>query len=227
MSIFNRLNQVIKSNVNSLLDAAEDPDKMIGQHISDMESELKKAKGELLTTMGTAKRLEKKREEVQGEIKTWEDKAVLALKSGDENLAREALRWKTKAEKEAADLATQAAGQATAADQMKVTLEKIEAKIEEMKNRKGTLAAQIRQSRSGATSASAPEAAGGAFGELQRMTDKLEQYEAEVEAHAVLDDTRRAEVDAKFRELERSGAGAPAGGVDDQLAALKRKLEGK
>lgn len=224
MGIFSRFNQVLKSNVNALLDSAEDPDKMLSQHIDDMEAELKKAKQELVSTLGTVKRLEKKREELLADAKSWEDKAILALKSNDEVLAREALRWKTKSEKEASDVTAQSAAQATAADQMKGTLERVEAKIAEMKNRKGTLAAQIRQSRSGSADLGAPKQ-GGAFDELSRMTDKLEQYEAEVEAHAVLDDTRRAEVDAKFRDLERNVG--TAGPVDDQLAALKRKLEGK
>lgn len=224
MGIFSRFNQVLKSNVNSLLDSAEDPDKMLSQHIDDMEGELRKAKQELISTLGTVKRLDKKREELLAEAATWEKKAVLALEAGDEDLAREALRWKNKADKEAADVASQGAAQSTAAEQMRGTLERVEAKIAEMKNRKGTLAAQIRQSRSASTDLGAPRGAS-AFDELSRMTDKLEQYEAEVEAHAVLDDTRRADVEAKFRALE-SGK-TPGGPVDDQLAALKRKLEGR
>ena len=77
MGIFSRMNRVIKSNLNSLVDKAEDPEKLIGQTILDMEAELKKAKKELVQTLGTAKRLVKKAKEHEEEALRWEEKAVL------------------------------------------------------------------------------------------------------------------------------------------------------
>ena len=66
MGIFSRLNRVIKSNLNALIDQAEDPDKMIGQTVADMKSALQCARNELIEAMGTAKRLEKKEKERNG-----------------------------------------------------------------------------------------------------------------------------------------------------------------
>jgi phage shock protein A len=60
MGIFNRLNRVIKSNLNALIDQAEDPEKLIGQTVSDMKSALSRARKELVEALGSAKRLEKK-----------------------------------------------------------------------------------------------------------------------------------------------------------------------
>ena len=97
MGIFDRFNRVLKSNLNSLVDRAEDPAKLLDQTVLDMENELKRAKKELVTQLGTAKRLEKKVAEHDEEVKGWEDKAVLALRAGDEMLAREALKMKQKA----------------------------------------------------------------------------------------------------------------------------------
>ena len=91
MGIFSRLNTVIKSNLNSLVDKAEDPEKLIGQTVIDMKAELKRAKRELVTTLGTSKRLDKEADELEEELGDWERKAVLALKTGDDDLAREAL----------------------------------------------------------------------------------------------------------------------------------------
>jgi len=223
MGIFSRLNRVVKSNLNALVDRAEDPEKLIGQTIDDMRSEVKQAKKELLTTLGTAKRLLKKQQDTLAEAERWEQKATLALQQGDEDLAREALRLKLKSEREAEELAGQAAGQESAAEQMKATLEEVEAKIEELQARKSSLASQVRRARSQGTPADlGASAGGGAFGELNRMVGRIEQLEAEVEASDVLEDGRRAEVEARFRELERGERG---GEVEDQLAALKRKLE--
>ena len=145
MGIFSRFNRVLKSNLNNLVDKAEDPAKLINQTIVEMEAELKNARKELVQTLGTAKRLDKKRAEYDEEVAKWEDKAVLALRSGDEELAREALKMKQRSLKQAEDAGRQAAEQDKAARQMQDTLEDIESKIEDLKARKTTLAAKVRR----------------------------------------------------------------------------------
>lgn len=222
MGIFDRFNKVLQSNLNSVLDKAEDPDKLIGQTILDMESEVKKARQELVTAVGTGKRLDKKKEELVAESQSWEDKAVLALKNNDEPLAREALKRKAKTARDIEDTARQAAESYTSAEQMKSTLERVERRIEELKNRRGSLAAQVRQSRSADAATTAGKSS--SFAELERMSSRIDQMDAEVEAQAALDDPNRAAVDAKFRELEKSSSG---GVVEDELQALKKRLEGK
>ncbi|MBZ0118297.1 MAG: PspA/IM30 family protein, partial [Sandaracinaceae bacterium] len=111
MGIFSRFNRVLKSNLGSMMDKAEDPAKLINQTVIEMEAELKNAKKELVQTLGSAKRLDKKKAELDDEVARWEDKAVLALKSGDEELAREALKMKMKVKRQAEDTARQAAEQ--------------------------------------------------------------------------------------------------------------------
>ncbi len=220
MGILGRLSTVIKSNLNSLVDKAEDPDKLISQTIADMESELKRARRELVSTLGAAKRLEKQAEEQADEARDWEEKAVLALKQGDDDLAREALRRKARALKEEERIRGQSADQSSAADEMKSALSRVEEKIEELKVRKTSLASQVRRSR---TSGSSPGAAkASAFDELERMVDRIDQLDAEAEAHDVLGDRNRAELDARFRQLEKSAHGD---GVEDELAELKKMLD--
>ena len=91
MGIFSRLNRVIKSNLNALIDQAEDADKMIGQTVDDMKSALKRARKDLIEAMGSAKRLENKAKDLEQEAVDWEQKAILALERDDEDLAREAV----------------------------------------------------------------------------------------------------------------------------------------
>lgn len=220
MGIFSRFNRVLKSNLNNLMDKAEDPAKLISQTIVEMEAELKNARRELVQTLGTAKRLDKKRAEYDEEVRKWEDKAVLALKAGDEELAREALKMKMRAIKQAEDAGRQAAEQDKAARQMQDTLEEIERKIDDLKARKGTLAAKVRRARQepgeelGGT--------GGAFGDLQRLSGRIDQLEAEVEAHDVIDDPDARDIEARFRDLEKRSGRVR---VDDELEALKRRLD--
>lgn len=223
MGIFDRFNRVLKSNLNSLVDRAEDPAKLLDQTVIDMENELKKAKKDLVTQLGTAKRLEKKAQEHQDEVKGWEDKAVLALRSGDEQLAREALKMKQKTKATAENVLRQSDAAAASARQLQSTLEQIEAKIEDLKARKSTLASQVRRARE-----SSGSAGGGRFGSealdgLDQLSGRIDQLEAEVEASDLLEDPDRARVEAKFRALEKKSGGAV---VEDELAALKKKLEG-
>jgi len=223
MGIFSRLNTVIKSNLNALVDHAEDPDKLIGQTVEDMKVEVKRARRELVTTLGTAKRLDKKVEELGDEIEGWEEKAVLAVKSGDDVLAREALKRKAKLKKEIEATRNRAAQQATSADEMKDTLEKIEERIEDLKARRSTLAAQVRKARETPGDASTGRYGSSSFDELERMSARIDKLDSEVEAGAILDDEpKRADVDARFRKLERT-VGSDA--IDDELADLKRRLD--
>lgn len=223
MAIFDRFNRVLKSNLNSLVDRAEDPGKLIDQTVIDMESELKRARQDLITQMGTAKRLEKKVGEAQEEVTSWENKAVLALRAGDEDLAREALKMKQKAKQGAENVRKQADAAASAANQLQSTLETIEKKIEDLKARKTTLAAQVRRAREG-TATGSERFGGGTLDELEHLSGRIDQLEAEVEASDVLDDPHRASVEARFRELEKKSGGAV---VEDELSALKKRLEGK
>ena len=107
---------------------------------------------------------------------------------------------------------------------MKAQLERIEHKLDDLKARQKTLAAQIRRARSqqpDSAGGAGDRLGGGAFSDLERMADQIDQLDAEVEAHEVLEDPKRAELDARFRSLE-SEEGEDE--VEDELAALKAKL---
>lgn len=226
MGIFSRLNRVIKSNLNALIDQAEDPDKMIGQTVTDMKSALKRARKDLIEALGSAKRLDKKEQELSEEAADWEQKAILALEQDDEELAREALRRKARALKDVENVRARAAQQASAADAMKGQLEQIEEKLDDLKARQTTLAAQVRQARTAQpdpAQASGDRLGGGAFADLERMADQIDQLDAEVEAHDVLEGPKRADLDARFRALESEEG---EDDVEDELAALKAKLSG-
>lgn len=234
MGIFDRMGNVISSNVNALLDKAEDPRKSVELAIEEMTEALRGAKQEIVEALGTQKRLGTKAAEIDSEIARWEQRAELALKSNDEALAREALKQKKRLVTERDRAEAVQAEQRGIVLSMKREMERMEGKLQELKARKTTIANELTRAKRAAADPTATTAAGGkAFEKFRAMEDKIEQKRAEVSAYseveaALHDGPSEADLEARFAELEGRGVtptGAPAGdGLDDEIARLKKKL---
>src|SRR5262249_44263494 len=148
--------------------------------------------------------LRKKVDELDADVQKWERRAELALKAGDEKLAREALVQKKRVVGERDRAEALRAEQRSAVLNMKSELERMEQKQQEITARKGTLSAQLKQARAGG-GAEGLGAKGGssAFSEFRRMEDQIEGHVAEVAAHKEVDDAlkegglSREELEAK------------------------------
>ena len=232
MGIFDRMGKVIQSNLNSLLEKAEDDRKLIELNLDEMDGQIKAGQQEVVQAVAAEKQLRKKTDDLRADVERWDKRAELALKSGDEPLAREALKQKkrTQSELEAADRAR--GEQRDAALKMKEELERMKQKLAELKMRKGTIVARAQNAKAG-TGAEQLGAKGGssAFANFRRMEEKIEGREAEGSAMAEVEEAlgrgaKAEELEAKFRELERGGAagGAGASEVDEELAALKKRI---
>ncbi len=237
MGIFDRMGKVISSNMNALLDRAEDPKKSLDLIVEEMKDQIRAAKKELVEGVAAEKVLRKKVEDLDGEVTKWERRAELALKANDEKLAREALVQKKRIVGERDRAEALRGEQRSAVLSMKAELERMEQKAQELEVRKGTLAAQVKQIRGGG-GAEGLGAKGGssAFSEFRKMEDRIEDQAAEVAAHQEIEEAMkdgglsRDELEAKFARLEHGG-GAEGGGdkskapeIDDELAALKKKI---
>jgi phage shock protein A len=196
----------------------DDPAALIESTLAEMQGALQQGQKELVTTLGTAKRLEGEAEAQRTETTRWEERATLAVRKGDDELARDALKQKARVTREHARLLEQAATARASADALRKTLDDLEARARDLEARKGALAAQVRVART----ASSHEASG-ALSDLQRFGQRINALEAEVEVAGALGDTQKAELEARFRKLEQSTA---HNAVEDELAALKRKVEG-
>ena len=91
MSIFTRFKDIVNSNINSLLDKAEDPEKMLRLMIGEMEDTVIDLKTTTAARMAEALRSEKKVEEAKATVERWQGRAELAIEKGKDDLAREAL----------------------------------------------------------------------------------------------------------------------------------------
>lgn len=235
MGIFDRMGKVISSNVNALLDKAEDPRKSVELAVEEMTQSLRDAKQEIVEALGNQKRLGSKAEDLEKEIKKWEQRAELALKSNDEALAREALKQKKRLVTERDRSEGVVAEQRGIVLTMKRELERMEGKLADLKARKATVVAELTRAKRAAADPTASHAAGGAaFDKFREMENKLDQKHAEGSAYNEVEEVLRdgrasdADLEARFAKLEGSGvtaSGAPAGdGLDDEISRLKKKL---
>jgi phage shock protein A len=221
MGIFSRLAQLIKSNLNDLISRSEDPEKMLNQVVLEMSNQLVEAKKQVATSIADEKRLEKQLQLEITNAQEWERKAMMALRAGNEALAKEALARKREHDELAATYKDQWTKQNTAVEQLKRALRLLNDKIEEAKRKKNVLIA--RKKRAEAQRAIQDTMSGlrdqSAFETFDRMAAKVDQMEAEAEAGAELAEEYSGDSLAhKFKELEGSH------GADEDLTALKRKM---
>ena len=99
MAIFERIGDLIRANINDLIDKAENPEKMVKQIIIDMEDQLRKATQGLGTAMGSLNQVKKQLENAQAQSNTWQSKARACLEQGNEELAKKALENKVSQDK--------------------------------------------------------------------------------------------------------------------------------
>ena len=221
MGIFARLAALIKSNLNDLISRSEDPEKMLNQIVEEMSNQLLEAKRQVAESIADEKRLAKQAEQEVNNATEWERRAMLAIRSGDDALAKEALARKKEHQTLAEQFQDQWSKQKAAVEQLKLALRALNNKIEEAKRKKSLLIARkkraeaqkaIQETMTGLKNASA-------FETFDRMAGRIEQMEAEAEAHAELNEQASGDTLAhKFRELEVTQ------GADEDLTALKRKM---
>jgi len=221
MGIFGRLGTLLKANINDMISRAEDPEKILNQLILDMKDQLIEAKKAVASAIADEKRLKKQLENELHLSREWENKAMMAVRAGKDDLAKEALMRKTEHDNLATEWQKQWELQKAATDKLRDALRQLNTKIEEAKRKKNLLIArkkradaqkQIQATMSGLSDNSA-------FDAFARMEEKIEKQEAEAEAEAELSaDFAGNDLDDKFAALEENS------GADDALAALKAKM---
>ncbi len=233
MGIFDRMGKVISSNINALLDKAEDPEKSLDLTVREMGSSLKSAKKEIVEALAVQKRLGKKVDELDSDVEKWEKRAELALKADDEGLAREALKHKKRIVAERDRAEAMRAEQRGVVLTMKREMERMEIKHEELEARKGTIARELKRAKEvEADPLSGGGTGGKAFDEFRRHEAKIDQSRNHADAMSEVDAALRdglseAELEQKFAMLEGGGYssdGKRSDAIDDELERLKNKL---
>ncbi|HEY8145403.1 MAG TPA: PspA/IM30 family protein [Kofleriaceae bacterium] len=223
MGIFSRLGTLIKSNINDLISRAEDPEKMLNQVLLEMQQQLVEAKKAVAVAIADEKRLQKQYNSELDKAKEWERKAMLAVRAGDDALARQALVRKQEHENISAQFQQQWIAQKAAVDKLKDALRLLANKIEEAKRKKNILIARKKRAEAQRQIANTMQGLGdtSAFDTFDRMAEKITMLEAEAEAGAELAGELSGDtLESKFLALESGGHGTE----DDALAELKAKM---
>lgn len=227
MGIFGKIKSTISSKANSALDKAIDPAKELDMAILELEEGKKKALAELVSYKASAKNMDNDLERYKAKAAEWERRAMVAVKAGDDESAKTALREKKAAEAEYVKVLRDKNEATGYAVQLNKSRKEFETKLQLLKMRKGTLATQIAANRS---------PGGDAFGNDTSVWDKFksaedridaEVIESEVDAAMRGEEASGAELEAKINRLAAAKADEPLAlpaGPEDALSILKAKM---
>jgi phage shock protein A len=222
MGIMDRMATVVRSNLNYLINKAEDPEKMLDQILIQMRQQLVEAKREVAVAIADEKRLGAQLEAELEQTREWERRATMAVQKGEDELAREALRRKADHEQIAIGYKKQWDTQKASTENLKNALRALSQKIEEAGRKKNLLVA--RQKRAEAQKHIHEVMTGlsdtSAFESFDRMASKVEQTEAQADAAVEISQELSGEtIEQRFRALESSTD------VEQELHALKAKVQ--
>ena len=219
MGLFSRLGTLIRSNINELINKAEDPEKMLNQVLVDMKQQLIEAKKQVAVAIADEKRIKKQWEQEAAKASEWEKKAMLAIRAGDDTLARAALARKADHDEVAGQLKDQWEAQKTSVENLKGALRGLDNKIEEAKRKRNLLVSRQKRAEAQRTINETLSSINStsAFDTFDRMSDRVTQLEAEAEATSEIGALAESSLESQFKALEASS-------VDDQLESLKRKM---
>ena len=223
MGIFSRIGDIMKANVNDLIDKAEDPEKMVKQIIRDLQQEVAKSTQALGKAMASQRIAERQYKTALQSSADWESKAKAALAAGNTEMAKKALSYKVKADNDVASYQQMYETITTQTDAIRNQVETLKAKLEEAKTQKN-----LAQSMGGINTSSSMD-------KFNRMEEKIMQQEAEAAAFAEISgnsnaDTKSFEqmeadtkVDAELQRLmAEMGTSTSDADLDAQLAALEQ-----
>jgi len=224
MGIFSRLRTLFASNVNALISKAEKPEKMLNQLIIEMNEQLIESKKAVAMAIADEKKLEREKDNQFTQAKDWERKAMLAVSSGRDDLAKEALLRKQEYDNAAAEYQKQWETQKASVDQLKESLRELQKKIEEAQRKKNLLIARAKRAEAQQKIQDTISTVSGnrsAFEAFDRMAQKVDEMEAMADASKELEDlSKGANLEKQFAELEKSDSSA-----DALLLELKEKMK--
>ena len=217
MSVFSRMSDIVNSNLNAMLDRAEDPEKMVRLIIQEMEETLVEVRTTSARAIADKKELSRRRESLESEAAEWERKAELAIRKDRDDLARAALVERGKA----AEMAGVAAGEVALLDETLAKLNgdigALQAKIKDAKTRQTALVVrgQTAKTRLGIRRQLSEHNIDEAMHRFELYERKLDDLEGMVESYDLGQKTLAAEIE-ELEDGER---------IDEELQRLKARVE--
>jgi len=218
MGLLDRLSRLVRANLNAFVSDAEDPIKILDQSVADMQEDLVKLRQAVAIAIASQKRLENQANQAKEQIQNWFSRAELALKKGEDDLAREALSRKKTFQETFESLTTQFQSQNGQVEKLKKSLLLLERKIAEARTKKDMLKARAQAAKAQQKIQSAVGNLGGksAMAAFERMEDKVEALEASGQAALEL---AGEDLESKFAALEGGDD------IEKELEKLRSQLK--
>ena len=217
MGIFSRLADIVNSNINAILDRAEDPEKLIRLIIQEMEDTLVEVRSSAVRTIAEKKEIERRVATLEREQEEWQRRAELAVTKGREDLAKGALLAKARVSEVLAALQHQRQQIEDALAKQNEDIAKLQAKLADAKMREKTIAARQKTAvnRIKLRGHLYDERITDAFARFEQVERALDEMEGKVEA---FDLGRKKTLADELAGLEAES------GVEEELRALKERL---
>ena len=219
MGIFSRFTDIINSNINNLLDKAEDPAKMVRLIIQEMEDTLVEVRSSSAKTLADKKELARQVSRLEQDAEQWQAKAELALSKDREDLARAALMEKKKCSESAYALVAELSHVEEHIAKLQDEISQLQDKLADAKTRQKAIIMREKtvNSRLKAKKNIDSVRVNDALGRFDRYERKIDDIEAQVESY----DLGSKSLADEIAELESDEK------VDDELASLKAKMNKK
>ena len=219
MSIFSRMSDIINSNINALLDKAEDPEKMVRLIIQEMEEALVEVRSTSARAIADRKELERRRDWQESEAEEWERKAEVAVTKGRDDLAKGALVEGNKAREAMAALSEELEVLEGTLAKLNEDVGALQAKIKDAKARQNAIIVRGKaaQSRLGVRRTLSDHNIDDAIARFELYERKMDDLEGEIEAY----DMGQKSLAEEIAELESDED------VDEQLNELKARMKKK
>ncbi|MGJ8691599.1 MAG: PspA/IM30 family protein [Thalassotalea sp.] len=225
MSVFKRFTDIVNANLHSMLEKAEQPEKMISYVIQEMEEALVEVRSAAAKQLAEKKTRQRMINELEAKLLAWQHKAGLALEKGREDLAKAALLTKQALVKDNEVLLKEVADIDNNIDLIQADGQRLQAKLSEAKSRQNllTLRADTASSRLKLCETHYTYDIESAIAKFESYERKVERLEAEVQSYDLIQSQLQpaGSASALANELEHLARDAQ---IDDELAALKIKL---
>ncbi|MFW5837010.1 MAG: PspA/IM30 family protein [Desulfovibrionaceae bacterium] len=218
MGIFTRFKDIVGSNINAMLDRAEDPEKLIRLMIQEMEETLVELKASCAKTMATDRRVARELEQEEAKAGNWEQRARLAVDKGRDDLAREALSEKHVHLKRAEALREEMARLEVLEDQAREDIALLEEKLEAAREKQRVLV--HRHARAEVKKRARQEMSSANSHDMILRFEQFEQRVERMEAEADLTGPTHSTLDERFSMLENEDS------IEKELADLKQGKQG-